>query len=225
MLKFVQANTSNIAEYDSVIRRGNTESDFMFTEKPTTSAKPSITKDPSKSSLVKCKPSGIPAPKHFAFKSDSLNNSKTTIGGSYSNSNSMANLHQNLGHKDSEILTDITNFIDKQKADVEKSPQFEIVRAERDFYYSKLRDIDHILDVYKGADVDALMRSIREVLYLQPEEIAIVCEDGNIKIKNRDNEDDAMKEENLQRTAGDPDSHMTIEDPTSLSENFSQSLL
>ena len=109
---------------------------------------------------------------------------------------------------------DITNFIEKQKNDVEKSPQFEIVKAERDFYYSKLKDIDHIIDVYKSSDTETLIKSIREVLYLQPEEIAIVCEDGSVKIKNRDNPDDLMTDEAGEQEVNNPESQMAIEQST-----------
>lgn len=69
-------------------------------------------------------------------------------------------------------------MIERQKT--EKNPQLEILRSERDFYYSKLRDIDHIIDVYKDTNVDTLIANIREVLYMTPDKLAIVCEDGNI---------------------------------------------
>lgn len=56
----------------------------------------------------------------------------------------------------------------------------EILRSERDFYYSKLKDIDHIIDVYAESSVETLISNLKEILYMTPDKIAIVCEDGNV---------------------------------------------
>lgn len=218
----MQANCPNISEYDAVARRGNVETDFGLVDKTTAITKPSVTKDPSKSSLMKLtKPTGIPAPKNLLTNSISKGGN---FGLSQSNSNSWSNLYQGLGQKDADTLADITNFLERQKLDVEKSPLFETVRSERDFYYSKLRDIDHVLDVFKGNDAETLIKSIREILYLLPEDKAIVCEDGTVKIKTRENEDTIMNDETAQKKRSN-DTQMMIEDSGDLLANLSQPFL
>lgn len=220
MLKFVQANcTINPAEYDAVARRGNAENELIAVEKSNNLQKPTLVKDPSKGSLAKLpgKPAGLPMPQSFT----SLTGAKTNPGlGSRSNTSSTTNL-QTFGQKEADVLTDITNFLERQKIDVEKSPLFENMRSERDFYYSKLRDIDHVLDNYKGSDAETLIKSIRDILYLLPEDIAIVCEDGTVKIKTRENEDDVMKEEKVTKNL---ESQMVIEEIGTQSENIMNSL-
>jgi anionic cell wall polymer biosynthesis LytR-Cps2A-Psr (LCP) family protein len=52
------------------------------------------------------------------------------------------------------------------------------MKSERDFYYQKVKDIDHILDVYKEASVDTLIQTIKEILYLPPDKIAMVTDSG-----------------------------------------------
>lgn len=70
---------------------------------------------------------------------------------------------------------------------VKKLAHFDLLKSERDFYYSKLRDIDHLLDVCKDASAETLAQSIRELLYLPPEKIAMVSEEGKILIKTKEN--------------------------------------
>ena len=90
-------------------------------------------------------------------------------------------------------MHDLNNILEKQKFD--KNPQLEVLKAERDFYYGKLKDIDHILDVYKDINVTNLINNIRDIIYMVPEKIAIVCVDGNVKIKNRN--DSTMQDDEI----------------------------
>lgn len=192
MRKFVQTNCAAPKDYDPIARRGNLELDFNFTEKVSTkpsTCKESVTKAPS---FLTSKPKSIPAPRLTNLKNDSMYSQRSGGSGS-GQGGSTSNLFANLTGKENEILADLNNMIERQKAD--KNPQLEILRAERDFYYSKLRDIDHLLDVFTGTNVETLTNNIRELLYLTPEKIAIVCEDGDIKIRNKNESDmDAGKE-------------------------------
>jgi Microtubule-binding protein involved in cell cycle control len=187
MKKFFQANCNNWSNYDPVSRRGNVEPDFSFIDKVAATTKPTVSKDSVAKGSVLSKQKSILAPKALGSRVDSLNTSKYT-GGSNSNSGSTTNLFANLSNKENELLADINAMMEKQKT-ADKSPQIEVLKAERDFYYFKLRDIDHILDVYKDSSVETLINNIREILYMTPEKIAIVLEDGNIKIKNKNEEE------------------------------------
>lgn len=186
MYRYFQTHCPNWKDYDPVARRGNIELDLGFVDRVSTKpsvVKESLTKIPSASNL---KAKSILAPRLTNTKNDSILSQRSGYG-------QEKNMFSGLPMKENEILSDLNNMIERQKAD--KNPQLEILRAERDFYYSKLRDIDHILDVYTGTSIENLMNNIREVLYLTPEKIAIVCEDGDIKIKNK-NEDDIDDKEN-----------------------------
>ena len=196
MRKFVQTNANSWKEYDPVARRGNHDTDFTFVEKSTTVAKPSVCKESVTKGVSTSfigKPKSILAPRMTNLKNDSMYSQRSSEGGSM-HGGSTSNLFTNLTPAENKVLSDLNNMIERQKAD--KNPQLEILRSERDFYYSKLRDIDHVLDMYKGNSVEALMNTIREVLYLTPEKIVIVCEDGDIKIKNKIEENDEATKEN-----------------------------
>ena len=192
MRRYLQANSTYLKDYDAVARRGDIELDFNFIEKA--SAKASTCKDSvSKGASFGApgKPKSITAPKLAGFKNDSMCSLRSN--GSGGNGGSAGNLFASLSAKDTEALADLSNMIERQKAD--KNPQLEILKAERDFYYSKLRDIDHMLDVRADNNMEVLISNIREILYLTPEKIAIVCENGDIKIKNK-LEDDLESKEN-----------------------------
>ena len=192
MCRYLQAHSAYLKDYDAVARRGNADLDFNFVDKA--AAKASLCKD----SIPKVAPVNIlgktkfiPAPRVAGSKNDSIFSQRSN--GSGGQTGSTGNLLGSLSGKENEVLADLNNIIEHQKAD--KNPQLEILRAERDFYYSKLRDIDHILDVFTDNNAEALINNIREVLYLTPEKIAIVCENGDIKIKSKA-EDDVESKEN-----------------------------
>lgn len=194
MHRYFQAHCASWKDYDPVARRGNIEPDLNFVDKVSI-AKPSVCKDSVTKipAIPNSKPKSILAPRSAGLRDNSMLSQRSGINGSMHNG-SASNLFSNLLPKDNEILSDLHNMIERQKAD--KNPQLEILRAERDFYYSKLRDIDHILDVFQGNNIELLMNNIREVLYLTPEKIAIVCEDGNVKIKNKNDDERGDDKEN-----------------------------
>lgn len=191
MHRYFQAHCTSWKDYDAIARRGNIEPDLNFVDKASIAkasvCKESVAKFPA---VPNSKPKSILAPRSAGLRDNALlsQRSGSMQGGSTSN------LFSNLMPKDNEILSDLHNMIERQKAD--KNPQLEILRAERDFYYSKLRDIDHILDVFAGNNIELLMNNIREVLYLTPEKIAIVCEDGNVKIQNKNDDERGDNKEN-----------------------------
>lgn len=63
------------------------------------------------------------------------------------------------------------------------------MKSERDFYFSKLKDIDQIIDVYKDTSVENLIQAVKEILYLPPEKIAIITDEGNVRIKGKNGEE------------------------------------
>ena len=197
MRKFVQTNSNSWKEYDPITRRGNHDTDFTFVDKAAVAkpsvCKESVTKAGGPGAGLIAKPKSILAPRMTNLKNDSMYSQRSSEGGSM-HGGSTSNLFTNLTPAENKVLSDLNNMIERQKAD--KNPQLEILRSERDFYYSKLRDIDHVLDMYKGNNVEALMNTIREVLYLTPEKIVIVCEDGDIKIKNKIEENEDASKEN-----------------------------
>lgn len=185
MKKFFHANCTNFKDYDAITRRGTNDTDFTFVDKSTKGSTGKEQQPISRAPSFAGKLKSIPLPKSLNIKADSLNTSKHT-GDSNSNSGSTTNLFANISNKENEVLGELGLMIEKQK--IERNPQLEILRAERDFFYSKLRDIDNVLDQFKDSNVELLMNNIREILYMTPEKIAIVCEDGNIKIKNKSEE-------------------------------------
>jgi len=63
---------------------------------------------------------------------------------------------------------------------IQKLAQYDLMKSERDFYFSKLKDIDHIIDVYKDSSVENLTQAIKEILYLPPEKIATISDEGAV---------------------------------------------
>lgn len=64
---------------------------------------------------------------------------------------------------------------------------FKKVRNERDFYYGKLRDIDHYLDVFdRDVGVETLAKYIRDIVYSMPEQEVRIEEDGEVIIRRKE---------------------------------------
>lgn len=57
------------------------------------------------------------------------------------------------------------------------------MKSERDFYYNKLKDIDHVLDIYRDSSVDMLIQTIKDIIYISPDKIGIVNEQGRFVVK------------------------------------------
>jgi hypothetical protein len=66
---------------------------------------------------------------------------------------------------------------------IQKLAQYDVMKAEREFYYGKLKDIDHVLDVYRDSSVDMLIQTIKDIIYLSPDKIGIVSEEGRLVVK------------------------------------------
>jgi RP/EB family microtubule-associated protein len=66
---------------------------------------------------------------------------------------------------------------------VQKLAQYDLMKSEKEFYYSKLRDIDQVLDAFKESSVETLIQTIRDIIYLPAEKVGIVTEDGHFVIK------------------------------------------
>ena len=65
---------------------------------------------------------------------------------------------------------------------VQKLAKFDLMKSERDFYYTKLKDIDHVLDLYKDANVETLIQTLRDILYLAPDKSGVVSDQGSFKV-------------------------------------------
>ena len=103
----------------------------------------------------------------------------------------------NFGPQDQEEVNQIMKprvSLDLDAKTVQKLAQFDLMKSERDFYFSKLRDIDHFLDVYKDSSVDTLIQTIKEILYLPPEKISMVTDTGKVVIKGKDDDQFDQKE-------------------------------
>lgn len=95
-------------------------------------------------------------------------------------------LSQNMGNKKNLNAAARSNFIMDPKT-IQKLAHFDTMKGERDFYYSKLRDIDHVLDSYKDSSSELLIQTIRDIIYLSPDKIGVVDEDGHFVVKgNKD---------------------------------------
>lgn len=76
---------------------------------------------------------------------------------------------------------------------IQKLAQYDLMKSERDFYFNKQKDVDHIIDVYKDTNVDSLIQAIKEILYLPPEKIAMISDEGNVLIKSKNEEEDVNR--------------------------------
>jgi len=77
---------------------------------------------------------------------------------------------------------------------IQKLAQFDLMKSERDFYFSKLRNIDHFLDVYKDASLEALVQGIKEILYLPPDRISMITDEGKVLVKEKEDDQFDQKE-------------------------------
>jgi hypothetical protein len=66
---------------------------------------------------------------------------------------------------------------------IQKLAQYDLMKSERDFYYNKLKDIDHVLDIYRDSSVDMLIQTIKDIIYISPDKIGIVNEQGRFVVK------------------------------------------
>ena len=85
-----------------------------------------------------------------------------------------------LSNKENEIL---------EKLKDEKQAHYDVLKAEREFFFGKLRDIDHLLDnLDEKKTVKELTLGIRSIIYMTPEKTVVIEQDGTIKLEeNNDN--------------------------------------
>ena len=60
-----------------------------------------------------------------------------------------------------------------------KLAKYDLMKSERDFYYAKLRDIDQILDTFKDSNVDSIIQTIRDVIYLPQDTLGGLATNGS----------------------------------------------
>lgn len=89
-------------------------------------------------------------------------------------------------HKNNSNMSFLSNKenegIEKNKE--EKQMHYEVLRAERDFYFGKLRDIDHLLDNFdQNKTLEELIDSVRNIIYMTPEKTLVIEKDGTIKLE------------------------------------------
>ena len=164
MRRFFDSNVpSSIKDYNPQTRRNNVEIDLTYLEKINT--KPLNGKDSTgKNMLI--------APRNSSR--ELLSNRPMSLNKNCSNLSFLSNKENN------EIL---------EKLKDEKQAHYDILKAEREFFFGKLRDVDHLLDNFdRGKNVEDLAGAIRSILYMTPEKTVVILADGNLKIEeNQEN--------------------------------------
>jgi len=79
-----------------------------------------------------------------------------------------------------DMIAQLRCLIKEQKEEMREDMQ--ILKADRDFYWSKMDWISGVLDFYKGKDVESLKGIIKEILYLPYEKSVRVKRDGTIEV-------------------------------------------
>lgn len=105
----------------------------------------------------------------FTFVDKIISRNQHNVG--LKNSSNKENLHG--GHH---------QFILDPKT-IQKLAQYDLMKSERDFYYNKLKDIDHVLDVYRDSSVEMLIQTIKDIIYISPDKIGIVNDQGRFVVK------------------------------------------
>ena len=62
-------------------------------------------------------------------------------------------------------ILDICETMDRK---ISESPELEAMRREKDFLYEKLRDIDHLTDIFEGKEIEVgeLVAKIRTIIQM-----------------------------------------------------------
>ena len=184
MKKFYESNPpSSMRDYNPVMRRNNSEIDLTFLEK--LGSKP----QGSKESLGK---NQFMAPRN---SSRDLSNRPMSLNKNNSNLSFLSN-------KENELLEKIKD---------EKYMHYDVLKAEREFFFGKLRDIDHLLDNFdRNKQVKDLVGDIRNILYMTPDKTVTIGEDGTLKFEEVQENVVNIKEINY-NNGGNYDGSMQIE--------------
>lgn len=69
---------------------------------------------------------------------------------------------------------------------IKKLASYDLLKSERDFYYSKIRDIDQVLDTSKEtSSVSSLIQTLKDIIYMTPDKIGVVTEEGKFMVKTQ----------------------------------------
>jgi len=99
-----------------------------------------------------------------------------------------------LSNKENELLEKIKD---------EKYLHYDVLKAEREFFFGKLRDIDHLLDNFdRNKTMEEMVGAIRSVLYMTPNKIVVIGEDGSLKFEETNENILNLKELNFNNTNG-----------------------
>ena len=60
----------------------------------------------------------------------------------------------------------------------QKSPLFYNLKAERDHFWIKLREIDTLVELSTDTEIEILKQKIREILYCTPQQVPSVLDNG-----------------------------------------------
>lgn len=75
------------------------------------------------------------------------------------------------------------NVVNLDQKTLMKLAKYDLMKTERDYYFSKLRDIDAVLDAYKDSNVETLIQTIRDIIYLPQDKIGLVTSEGHLIVK------------------------------------------
>lgn len=170
-------------DYNPIMRRNNSEIDLTFLEK--LGSKPQGNKE----SLGK---NQFMAPRN---SSRDLSNRPMSLNKNNSNLSFLSN-------KENELLEKIKD---------EKYMHYDVLKAEREFFFGKLRDIDHLLDNFdRNKQVNDLIGDIRNILYMTPDKTVTIGEDGTLKFEEAQENVVNIKEINF-NNGGNYNGSMQIE--------------
>lgn len=172
MKKYFDANTtpSNVKDYNPLTRRNNFEIDLCFLER--NNSKQTLGKDSINNKSI--------------FPRNSSRENITSRQMSIRKNNSNLSF---LSNKENEMF-------EKNKEDYKQHMTNDVLKAERDFYFSKLRDVDHLLDNFnRMKSCQELIDSIKNILYMTPEKTIFIEQDGTIRLEN--NQDNILNLKNV----------------------------
>lgn len=177
MKKFYDANLpASSKDYNPLLRRNNSEIDLTFLEKEKEKEKASVKLPIGKDSIGK---NAFIAPRNSSR--EPISNRPLSINKNNSNMSFLSN-------KENELF---------EKLRDEKYLHYDVLKAEREFFFGKLRDIDHLLDNFdRKGKVEEVVAAVRRILYNTPDKTIIIGEDGSLKFEGNNDQTLSLKEVN-----------------------------